>query len=184
MSLTYWQATWLVLIPAVLYACWMDWKERRVPNWLNAAIAAAGLAFQGTYFGWAGLSAAALGMLVGFGMLIGFWLMHAMGAGDVKLMAAIGAWFGPMMTFAAFCLGALIGGVLAMVMIVSAGKFWQALTNLQTIVVKARRLDTLFGDFGSAKSFGSTSMLLPYGVPLTIGSIIILMGETFSWWVL
>ncbi len=42
----------------------------------------------------------------------------------------------------------------------------------------------MFGEFGSAKSFGSTSQLLPYGVPLTIGSLIVLAGQVFGWWVL
>jgi hypothetical protein len=42
----------------------------------------------------------------------------------------------------------------------------------------------LFSDFGSAHSFGESSQLLPYGVPLTAGSVIILIGQTFSWWAL
>lgn len=184
MELSYWPVTCFMLIPAILYASWIDYKEKRVPNWLNAAIAVAGFAVQGAFFGWAGVATGLWGLLVGFGVLIGFWLMHAMGAGDVKLMAAIGVWFGPMMTLVAFCLGALIGGVIAMVMIFCAGKFWHAMANFQTIVTKTRRMETLFGDYASAKSFGDTSQLLPYGVPLTIGSIFILLGQTFSWWVL
>lgn len=184
MGFSYWHLTCLILVPAILYASWIDYKEKRVPNWLNAAIALVGFAVQAAYFGWGGVAHGACGMLVGFSVLIGFWLMHAMGAGDVKLMAAIGVWFGPMMTFAAFCVGALIGGAIASAMILSAGKFWHAFANFQTIMVKVKRMDTLFGDYASAKSFGDTSQLLPYGVPLTIGSVIILVGQTFSWWVL
>lgn len=44
--------------------------------------------------------------------------------------------------------------------------------------------ETLFGEFGSAKSFGETSQLLPYGVPLTAGSLLVLAGYLFDWWVI
>jgi prepilin peptidase CpaA len=184
MTPTYWQMTCLVLVPAMIYASWIDYSQKRVPNWLNAAIALAGFCCQWLYFGWSGCATGALGLLVGFSALIGFWLIHAMGAGDVKLMAAIGVWFGPAMTLAAFCVGAIVGGVIAAVMILTAGRFWHAFVNFQTIMAKATRLNTLFSDFGSAKSLSDTSQLLPYGIPLTIGSVIILIGQTFSWWVL
>lgn len=184
MELTYWQTTCVLLVPAMAYAAWVDYRRQRVPNWLNAAIALTGFVVQAIYFGPAGLLTGFCGLLAGFGLLIGLWLMHAMGAGDVKLMAAIGVWFGPLMTFVAFCLGAILGGVIAAVMILAAGRFWHAFANFQTILAKVRSRETLFSDFGSAKSFGDASQLLPYGVPLTIGSAIILIGRTFSWWVL
>jgi len=112
------------------------------------------------------------------------WLMHAMGAGDVKLMAAIGVWFGPWMTLVSFALGALIGGVIAAIMIVAAGKARSAWANMGVIMVKCTNRETAFGEFGSTHSFGSSSSLLPYGVPLTIGSLIVLSGQVFQWWVL
>jgi prepilin peptidase CpaA len=181
---SYWVLTCGLLIPATAYASWIDYKERRVPNWLNAAIAAMGILVQGVFFGWSGVGTALSGMLIGFGVLIVPWLMHGMGAGDVKLMAAIGAWFGPVMTVTAFCSGALIGGVIAVIMIVASGKLWMAYANCGTILTKMSRTETMFSEFGSAKSFGETSSLLPYGVPLTIGSVLILVGQTLTWWAL
>lgn len=184
MTPQYWLLTCGILIPSTVYASWIDYKERRVPNWLNAAILAAGITAQAFFFGWAGVGTALLGALVGFGVLIGPWLMNGMGAGDVKLMAAIGAWFGAWMTLVSFCAGALIGGVIAVVMILASGKLWMAYHNFGTIMVKMSSFNTMFSEFGSAKSFGETSSLLPYGVPLTIGSIIVLLGQTFEWWAL
>ena len=119
---------------------------------------------------------------MGLGVLIVPWIIHGMGAGDVKLMAAIGAWFGPTMTLWAFVVGAMLGAVIAVVMIVGSGRLQQACTNMTTIMIKMSHPSHWFTDFGGAKSFGDSSQLLPYGIPLTVGSIIMLAGVTFHWW--
>jgi len=168
---------WAVLVPGILWASWIDYSQRRVPNWLNAALLVAGFTAQGFFNGWSGLQAAAGGMLVGFGVLILPWCMHAMGAGDVKLMAAIGAWLGPWMTLKSFVVGAAFGGVVAVLMILCSGRARQALANCQVILAKLSNRQSAFSDYGSAKSFGSSSQLLPYGVPLTVGTLIVMSGQ-------
>ncbi len=186
-AIHYWHLTAALLVPGILYASWIDYSERRVPNWLNAVLAAAGLVLQGLAFGWyqsgiGGIGWGLLGLAVGWGVLIVPWLMHAMGAGDVKLMAAIGCWLGPWLTLVSFAAGAVIGGVVAVVMIYTSGRTVQALTNLQSILVKLRRVDTAFGDFAGARTFGNTSQLLPYGVPLTAGTIAVLVTYFVGGW--
>lgn len=171
----------IVVVPTTVLACWIDYSARKVPNWLNAALAAAGIAAQSAYFGWQGTGSALLGMAVGLAVLIVPWAMHGMGAGDVKLMAAIGAWFGPAMCAAAFAAGAIIGGVIAVAMITLAGKWNHAAVNMSVILAKVRGRDTLFSEFGSARSFGSTSSLLPYGIPLSIGAWLILLASQCGW---
>lgn len=180
----FWVTTCAILIPGVLLASWIDYAQHKVPNWLNATLIAVGFGVQGFYHGPTGIWIGFCGMWVGFGVLIIPWMMHGMGAGDVKLMAAIGVWFGPWMTLVSFALGAVIGGIIAAVMIVAARKTRYAMANLSIIMVKCTSRDTLFSDFGSAKSFGNTSALLPYGVPLTIGSLIVLSSQVFGWWVI
>jgi prepilin peptidase CpaA len=180
----FWLATCLILVPGILLASWIDYAQRKVPNWLNASLIAVGFAAQGYFRGWDGLTDGFYGMWVGFGLLIVPWLMHGMGAGDVKLMAAIGVWFGPWMTVVSFAVGCLIGGVAAIVMILSTGRLQNALANMNVIWTKMQSLNTMFGEFGSAKSFGNTSQLLPYGVPLTAGSLIVLAGSLLEWWVI
>ena len=183
MMWNYWWVTCGVLVPAVLLASWIDYSQRRVPNWLNAVLAAAGFVAQWAFFGWSGLAAGLLGMVVGFAVLIVPWAMHGMGAGDVKLMAAIGVWFGPWMTLVSFALGAVIGGVLAVLMILWRRRASEAWSNLGVILIKLRSPDMMFSEFGSAKSLGPKPQLLPYGVPLTIGSLIVLSGHVGGWWV-
>ncbi len=177
MSQAYWLTICALMIPGILYASWIDYKERRVPNWLNAAIAASGFMAQGYFHGLDGLAAGFLGLLVGFATLIVPWLMHGMGAGDVKLMMAIGVWLGPWLTFVSFCAGAVVGGVIAVAMILATGRLWHAWANLATIAEKVSHRSTIFSEFGSARSFGNTSQLLPYGVPLTIGTLMVCFGQ-------
>lgn len=180
----FWEVTLGALIPLTLYASWIDFAQRRVPNWLNAIIAAAGLTMQFAFHGWGGVGAGLLGMLVGFGVLIVPWAMHGMGAGDVKLMSAIGAWLGPWLTLVSFSVGAVFGGVAAVVMILCTGRAAYALVNMQTIMTKMKRLDTAFSTFGGARTFGGTSQLLPYGVPLTAGTIAVLITGYVGGWLL
>jgi len=184
MHLGYWDITFAVLVPGTLLASWIDYKARKVPNWLNAALALAGFIAQFAYHGTTGLSTGGLGLLVGLGVLIIPWAMHGMGAGDVKLMAAIGVWFGPWMTLVSFALGAVVGGITAVIMIVSSGRIYSAMANMQTILVKVSSSKTMFTEFGGARTFGNSSQLLPYGVPLTAGSLVILFGQWAGWWVL
>jgi prepilin peptidase CpaA len=176
MASNYWVMVCLVMVPGILWASWIDYRQRRVPNWLNAAIALAGFGVQAYFNGLSGVGTGALGLGVGFAVLIVPWLMHGMGAGDVKLMMAIGVWLGPWMTFLSFCAGAMVGGLIAAVMILSTGRLWQAYGNLAVIMDKCSHATTLFSEYGSTKSFGSSSQLLPYGVPLTIGTLLILFG--------
>lgn len=177
-----WHTTCVVLVPGILLASWIDYSQRRVPNWLNLALIVLGFVVQGCYFGAGGLMTGVWGLLTGFGLLIVPWLMHGMGAGDVKLLAAIGVWLGPWLTLCSFVMGAAIGGVAAVVMILSTGRLRMACANLAVILAKCSSRQTLFSEFGSAKSFGSTSQLLPYGVPLTAGTLIVLAMKVFGWW--
>lgn len=182
MEIGYWGMTWAILVPGILYASWVDGREKRVPNWLNATLLVAGVLVQCLHPQGAGLWAALGGAALGFAVLIVPWMMHGMGAGDVKLMAAIGAWFGPSLTLWAFVAGALYGAVIAAIMIIASGRLRQAVANLNTIMVKMSTPGQWFTEFGGAKTFGATSQLLPYGIPLTLGAITILTGVTFNWW--
>jgi prepilin peptidase CpaA len=182
MNLGYWEVTLAVLIPATLYASWIDYSQRRVPNWLNASLATAGLITQGVFFGWQGVGIGALGLLTGLGLLALRWASPGLGAGDVKLMAAIGTWLGPWLTLVSFAVGGIIGGAAALVMIFATGRAIHAYLNLQTIMSKFRRLDTAFSEIGGAKTFGESSQLLPYGVPLTAGTIGVLLAHYFGGW--
>lgn len=133
----------------VLAATWWDLRQRRIPNWLTLAAFIAGIGLHAVADGSAGFVASVLGAGVGaipFALL--YWL-GGMGAGDVKLMAGVGALFAfPAAAQALFCI-ALAGGLLALVKI-----GWH-----------------LYQRRGSTKSPGSLRRLeLPYGVAIALGT--------------
>lgn len=101
-------------------ACVTDVRHRRVPNALVALLAVLGLVTSTLRQPWLdGLSVAVLGIGAGLALWLPFWLLHMIGAGDVKLFAAAAAWLGPSLALEGALLAAIYGGVAALVMLVA-----------------------------------------------------------------
>jgi prepilin peptidase CpaA len=99
----------------VAVATVIDIRTRRIPNALTAAMAGVGVGFAAAGISGISVGASLAGMLVGLGLMLPGHLLGATGAGDVKLMAAVGAIVGPGVTVTAFLFTALAGGVLAVI---------------------------------------------------------------------
>jgi prepilin peptidase CpaA len=94
-------------------ATFTDLRSRRIPNWLVLPFLLAGFAVSVGHDGWHGAAQSAAGFGLGvltFGVL---FFMGGMGAGDVKLWAAIGAWVGPSQLMVALVVTGLAGGLMA-----------------------------------------------------------------------
>lgn len=102
--------TALVLLPASLF----DLRQRRIPNALTFPAMAAGIIYWTCINGLDGFMHGSGGMLLGIGTLVLFYLMGMMGAGDVKLMGAVGSFLGPQGVFVAFLYSAIVGGLYAL----------------------------------------------------------------------
>jgi prepilin peptidase CpaA len=160
------------LLSAVLVgAAVIDGWKLKVPNWLTFPLIAGGWVYSTACFGWPGLGWSVLGTAVGLALLLPAYAIGGMGAGDVKLLAGVGAWVWGTVTFYAFCLSAVIGGVIAVGMICWQKKrgqhksqFW-AILNEILVVRDPSRLSAL-----AAERKGSM-LLLPYGIPIAIGTI-------------
>ncbi|HPN35569.1 MAG TPA: A24 family peptidase [bacterium] len=138
-----------LLLVIALAAAWWDLRQRRIPNWLTLPAFIAGIGLHVTAEGTAGLSASVLGAAVGaIPFAVVYWL-GGMGAGDVKLMAGVGALFAfPAAVQALFCI-ALAGGVLALVRISMH----------------------LYQQRAGTKTAGSVRRLeLPYGIAIALGT--------------
>jgi prepilin peptidase CpaA len=133
-------APMVVLGAGLVTAVVSDMRTRRIPNWLTAGIAAAGF---GMAFGGGHVTPlqAAFGMLAGLLLMLPGHVIGATGAGDVKLMAAIGAVLGPATIVRVFLYTAVAGGVFALAVAVRRGRLQQTMfdtTRLVTAPAAAR----------------------------------------------
>jgi prepilin peptidase CpaA len=106
-----WWPTLIVLCVATI----TDLHSRRIPNWLVFPYWLAGIVVQGVFSGWHGIGQSLAGAGIAIGIFGGLFLLGGMGAGDVKLCAAVGAWIGPVQMVFALIFTALAGGVIVVI---------------------------------------------------------------------
>src|SRR4051794_26020306 len=161
------------LVSAVLVeAAVIDGRQLRVPNWLTFHFVAAGICYAGFAGGREMLLWSLAGMAVGLISLLPLYAIGGMGAGDVKLMAGLGAWMGPSLTLGAFVSSALVGGVLGLAMIAVSGDWihhWAMMHTIGHEVLSIRNPAQLAERAGERKK---DMTLLPYGIPIAVGSIL------------
>jgi prepilin peptidase CpaA len=161
---------WLLSTVLVVAAVIDGWKLR-VPNWITFPLVVSGWIYSAVFFGWAGLAWSLLGTVVGLGLLLPAYAIGGMGAGDVKLMAGIGAWAWSVATLYAFCISAVLGGFIAVGMVLWRRswhhhffQFW----SIANEILEVRDPTTLSAIAAERKS---SMLLLPYGIPIAIGTI-------------
>jgi len=172
-----------VLIVLLVAAALIDTKSNRIPNWLVFGGAAFGIAYNAIFsvfprdIGWL---IALEGLGVGLGMLLPFYLLRAMGAGDVKLMAMVGAFLGPWHTLMAVLATFLAGGVLAIAFLLANGSLRRGL--LTTFAIgRGAMLDVAAGSKPVLALDASVSAgKLPYGVAIAVGTIGYLVLKQFG----
>ena len=164
---------WFVTITLIVAAV-IDGLQLKVPNWITFPMIISGWVYSATltpYAGWEGLCYSLIGTVVGLALLMPAYAIGGMGAGDVKLLAGVGAWVWGTTTFYAFALSAVIGGVIAILMVLFRNKwekhrdqFWMIFNEILTV----KDPETLATIAAERKP---TMMLLPYGIPIAIGTI-------------
>ena len=161
---------WLVTFTLVVAAA-IDGYKLKVPNWITFPMILSGWAISTMSFGWEGLGWSLVGTLVGLALLLPLYAIGGMGAGDVKLLAGVGAWVGGSITLYAFCVSGIVGGVIALLMVLYRrgwrkhhDQFWM-IWNEITTVRDPEKLATI------AAERKSSMLLLPYGIPIAIGTI-------------
>src|SRR5688572_20078399 len=103
----------MLAVVVALIACVFDLRSRRIPNALTFGAAAGALAFAALTGGFTALGWSVGGWALATAMWIPIYALGGMGAGDVKLMAAIGAWLGPGAVLYAALYSAIAGGIMA-----------------------------------------------------------------------
>jgi len=167
-------------IPAVLTAICagiLDWRYRRIPNWLTVSGVVAGIGVNTALFGWAGMKASLLGAALGLGLLLPFVLLRSLGAGDWKLAGALGACLGPRQLITVLMGTILVAGVMALVVVIWKRRLMQTLHNIVRMLAAFFSL-RMPGSEVSLDSPQSTK--IPFGVAMAITVLLFGVGRAIG----
>jgi prepilin peptidase CpaA len=126
-----------IVVAGAATAAAIDIRTRRVPNSLTMSLAAAGVLLAAAGFGRVGVAAALAGGLVGLVLMLPGHFLGATGAGDVKLLSALGTLLGPASTLWAFLVAMIAGGILAALVAAHRGRLRLAVSKTAELVVTA-----------------------------------------------
>src|SRR3981081_1154156 len=167
-------------IPAVLLATSagiLDWRYRRIPNWLTVSGFAAGIAVNTILHRWPGLKEALLGTALGLGLLLPFVLVRSLGAGDWKLAGALGACLGPRQLLSVLMGTILVAGVMALAVVIWKGRLKRTLMNIAHLLAALFSL-RMPGTEVSLDDPQSTK--IPFGVAMALTVLLYGMGRAIG----
>jgi len=155
----------------------LDWRYRRIPNWLTVSGFVAGVAVNTILYRWPGLRAGLLGTLLGLGLLLPFVLVRSLGAGDWKLAGALGACLGPRQLLSVLMGTILVAGVMALAVVIWKGRLKQTLLNIAHLLAALFSLrmpgsEVSLDDPWSAK--------IPFGVAMAVTVLFYGMGKALG----
>ncbi len=159
-----------LLIGLLAVGTWYDIRSHRIPNMLIIAGLITGVLTNTILHGFSGAATATAGGLVGLAVLLPFYMMRTLGAGDVKLMAVVGAFLGPTNVLMVILATFLSGGIMALVVAARSGMMPRLLQNIKLM---------LFGAFVKISAGQTPNMndlpesvgKLPYAVAITAGTL-------------
>ncbi|WP_334188962.1 A24 family peptidase [Noviherbaspirillum sp.] len=169
-----------ILCSLLLCAVITDIKAHRISNRLVFIGACAGIAFNTTLpegYGFVSVLPGALGFWgslcglgAGLGLMLPLYLLRAMGAGDVKLMAMVGAFLGAHATLNVVLSTFVIGGFLCVAVVLRNRMFALLLNNLRTMLLSAF-FKVMINAMPTVDAAPSSAGKLPYGVAIAAGTI-------------
>jgi len=170
---------WVVTITLIVAAAIDGWKLK-VPNWITFPMILSGWVYSAwlsEFPGWEGFLWSLAGTAVGLGLLLPLYAIGGMGAGDVKLLAGVGAWVWATNTVYAFVVTTIVGGIIAIIMVLARGAWKKHRDQFRMIfgeIATIRDPNTLSALAAERKS---SMFLLPYGIPIAIGTILYFAWE-------
>ncbi len=169
----------VILAALVIIAAITDIRSRTIPNWLVLGGMLLGFGVNPYLAGWAGLRTAGLGFALAAGIYLLFYLIHAMGGGDVKLMAAIGSIAGAQNWFSIFILTSFVGGVVALIMLLIGGGFGRTLRNIGHILKELAHFRSPHATREEVDIDSPKARSMPHGVAILIGTLVYLWASRY-----
>ena len=154
-----------VLAVGLTAAVLIDVQSRRIPNWLTALMAGAGFVMAVGGMSGLTLAQAALGLAAGLLLMLPGHALGATGAGDVKLMAAVGAILGPRVVFSAFLATAVAGGIFAVIVALRRGRLHATLQGTRQLVASPMAAKETIEAPGRSNRFA-------YGPAIAVGTLV------------
>jgi len=162
---------WLLdgAVIVALLGAWFDVISRRIPNRLTYPAIIAALLVRLGFLGWHGLLEGFLGLLLCGGVFFLLFVIHAMGGGDVKLMAAVGSWVGYHNAGLALIVCALAGGLIALGYVIVLKRYRTTLSNITSLV----RFHASSGlrENPELNLSSANAVRMPYGVAIAAGAV-------------
>jgi prepilin peptidase CpaA len=165
----------VALLAVVLAAAVFDVRYRRIPNWLTVSGVLIGIAlnaFLAQSLQARGMFRSSLiGLAAGFGVYFVLYALRAMGAGDVKLMAAVGAIVGWPNWFGIFIVTAMLGGLMAIILVLLRRRFKKTVFNVGFILSEMKSGRPAYVGREELDVRNPKAMGLPHGAVIAIGTL-------------
>jgi prepilin peptidase CpaA len=158
------------MLGLTLYAGWMDQRTRRIPNWLTVPGLIVGIATNAALSGWHGVVLALEGAGLALAILLPFVLLRALGAGDWKLIGAVGGLLGPKALLYVLIVSILAAGAIGMVQVIRANRVVHTLKNMWVLAQGF----LIFGLRANPEiSLDNPGLMkVPFGVAVAIAAVI------------
>src|SRR5260370_3013790 len=128
------QKIWIFALSVTLLAGWVDFHTHKIPNWLTVPALVLGMGMHSVAAGWPGAKTSLEGAGLALVLLLPLVLLRGLGAGDWKLMGAVGAFLGPLMFLFVLVGSILVSGLMAMVAIMRTHRVVETIRNMWVLV--------------------------------------------------
>jgi prepilin peptidase CpaA len=162
----------VIALVVALVGCATDLRTGRIPNALTFSAAAAAIVFHGLDAGLSGVGHSLAGFAVGLAIFLPLFALGGLGGGDVKLLAALGAWMGPGATVWMALWAAIAGGPLALIVALSRGYLRKAFENVWSLLMFWRVVGIRPHPSLNLSTPGAPR--LPYALPIAVGLVVTL----------
>lgn len=168
----------LWMLPAILAAIagFIDYRSRRIPNWLTVPGLCVGIALNSIAFRWHGTKESLLGAGLGLALLLPFVLIRSLGAGDWKLVGALGAFLGPQQLVNVLFAALLIAGLMAIILIIWKKRVGETFRRIGRMLAAMLSLHLP----GEELTLDNPQALkIPFGVAMAIATILYAAGRVW-----